>query len=138
MTYSAGMRVWRGGRKAVANSANSPCGGQRGQVVLDDHPPSPHNRNADTGSLLRWNCKSWQGAGPARPNQRQTATDVHDADVDIRRGQIVTVTPMRTFPVIRDLVTPTISFNCKSARDPSSRRRLQPSEYRRRVDVARS
>ena len=56
-------------------------------------------------------------------------------------GQEITVTPLRTFPVIKDLVTD-VSFNYQNAREipafkgPDS---LKPGEYRmQQVDVERS
>ena len=55
--------------------------------------------------------------------------------------EVVTVTPMRTFPVIRDLVTD-VSFNYEKAREIPSfapPKDLQPGEYRMaQVDVERS
>jgi len=56
-------------------------------------------------------------------------------------NEVVTVTPMRTFPVIRDLVTD-VSFNYEKTREIPSfapPRGLQPGEYRMaQVDVQRS
>jgi len=55
--------------------------------------------------------------------------------------EVVTVTPMRTFPVIRDLVTD-VSFNYTKAREIPSFTpppELKPGEYRmQQVDVERS
>ena len=76
-----------------------------------------------------------------RGDQRPAAAAVHDADVDVHRGRRVTVTPLRAFPVVRDLVTD-VSFNYEKAREipafapPTD---LQPGEYRmQQVDVERS
>jgi len=53
-------------------------------------------------------------------------------------NEVVTVTPMRTFPVIRDLVTD-VSFNYEKTREIPSfapPRGLQPGEYRMaQVDI---
>ena len=49
-------------------------------------------------------------------DQRPTAAHVYDPDVDLRPRQTVTITPLRTFPVIRDLVTD-VSFNYEKARE---------------------
>jgi succinate dehydrogenase / fumarate reductase, iron-sulfur subunit len=57
------------------------------------------------------------------------------------KDEVVTVTPLRTFPVIRDLVTD-VSFNYEKAREIPSftpPKELQPGEYRMaQVDVQRS
>jgi succinate dehydrogenase / fumarate reductase iron-sulfur subunit len=56
-------------------------------------------------------------------------------------NEVITVTPMRTFPVIRDLVTD-VSFNYTKAREVPSFApppKLKPGEYRmQQVDVERS
>lgn len=55
--------------------------------------------------------------------------------------ELVTVTPLRTFPVIRDLVTD-VSFNYKKAQEVpafAAPKNLKPGEYRmEQVDVERS
>ncbi len=72
--------------------------------------------------------------------QRPPPADVHDPNVDFREDETV-VTPMRTFPVIRDLVTD-VSYNYAKAREIPSFTPppgLAPGEYRmQQVDVARS
>jgi len=45
-----------------------------------------------------------------RGDQRQAAPHVHDADVGLCAGETITVTPMKAFPVIKDLVTD-VSWN---------------------------
>ncbi len=51
-----------------------------------------------------------------RRDQRQAAPDVHDAHVALRReGEPITVTPMRAFPIIKDLVTD-VSHNFEMAK----------------------
>ncbi|MGV0801990.1 succinate dehydrogenase/fumarate reductase iron-sulfur subunit, partial [Mycolicibacterium elephantis] len=56
-------------------------------------------------------------------------------------SETITVTPLRTFPVVRDLVTD-VSFNYEKAREIPSftpPKELQPGEYRmQQVDVNRS
>ena len=94
--------------------------GQRRRGRPRHHPPHP----GDAGADLR--C-----AGTARPasaaraggGQRPSPPDVHDAHVDVRPGRDHPVTPMRTFPVIRDLVTD-VSFNYE--RRAWSRRSRRP------------
>lgn len=60
-------------------------GGQRGRGRAGRHPPS--TTDADTGSRSALELQSWQVRILLGRDQRQTATDVHDADVDIRRGR---------------------------------------------------
>ena len=70
-------------------------------------------------------------------DQRHAAARLHDPDVHVRaRTRRVTITPMRTFPVIRDLVTD-VSFNYAKAReipsftpDPA----IKPGEFRMQQD----
>ncbi|TVT51705.1 succinate dehydrogenase/fumarate reductase iron-sulfur subunit [Amycolatopsis rhizosphaerae] len=138
MTYKASFRVWRG----------DAAGGQLhdftvevndGEVVLD----VLHRIQATQASDLavRWNCKAGKcGSCSAEVNGRprllcMTRMSTFD------ENEVVTVTPMRTFPVIRDLVTD-VSFNYAKAREipafapPPD---LAPGEYRmQQVDVERS
>ncbi|CFV07517.1 succinate dehydrogenase/fumarate reductase iron-sulfur subunit [Mycobacterium tuberculosis] len=138
MTYSASMRVWRG---------DESCGELReftvevneGEVVLDVILRLQQTQTPDLA--VRWNCKAGKcGSCSAEINGKprlmcMTRMSTFDED------EIVTVTPMRTFPVIRDLVTD-VSFNYQKAREIPSfapPKELQPSEYRMaQVDVARS
>lgn len=107
MTYSASMRVWRG---------DESCGELReftvevneGEVVLDVILRLQQTQTPDLA--VRWNCKAGKcGSCSAEINGKprlmcMTRMSTFDED------EIVTVTPMRTFPVIRDLVTD-VSFN---------------------------
>ena len=111
MGYQAHFRVWRG----------DDTGGQledftvevnEGEVVLD----VIHRLQAtQAGDLaVRWNCKAGKcGSCSAEVNGRPTLmcmTRMSTYDKD----ETVTVTPMRTFPVIKDLVTD-VSFNYEKA-----------------------
>ncbi len=90
---------------------------------------------------VRWNCKAGKcGSCSAEINGRprllcMTRMSTFDED------ETITVTPLRTFPVIRDLVTD-VSFNYEKAREIPSftpPKDLQPGEYRMpQVDVKRS
>ncbi len=85
MTYSASMRVWRG---------DESCGELReftvevneGEVVLDVILRLQQTQTPDS-AVVRRELQSWQVRILLGRDQRQTATDVHDADVDIRRGR---------------------------------------------------
>ncbi|MDL9938164.1 succinate dehydrogenase/fumarate reductase iron-sulfur subunit [Gordonia sp. ABSL1-1] len=138
MGYDAKFRVWRGdgdggGLQDYTVLVND------GEVVLD----IIHRIQATQASDLavRWNCKAGKcGSCSAEVNGRprllcMTRMSTYTAD------EVITVTPMRTFPVIRDLVTD-VSFNYAKAREikaftpPPG---LGPGEYRmQQVDVERS
>jgi succinate dehydrogenase / fumarate reductase, iron-sulfur subunit len=90
---------------------------------------------------VRWNCKAGKcGSCSAEVNGRprlmcMTRMSTFDPE------ETVTVTPLRTFPVIRDLVTD-VSYNYVKARETPAfapPEELAPGEYRmRQVDVERS
>ncbi len=136
--YDAKLRVWRG----------DPAGGELqdytvqvndGEVVLD----IVHRLQAtQAGDLaVRWNCKAGKcGSCSAEINGRprllcMTRMSTFD------ENETVTITPLRTFPVMRDLVTD-VSFNYEKARQIPSftpPKDLQPGEYRmHQEDVNRS
>ncbi len=120
--YNAKLRVWRG----------DPSGGDLqdytvevndGEVVLD----IVHRLQAtQAGDLaVRWNCKAGKcGSCSAEINGRprllcMTRMSTFD------ENETVTITPLRTFPVMRDLVTD-VSFNY-ARRRARSRRSPSPS-----------
>ena len=90
---------------------------------------------------VRWNCKAGKcGSCSAEINGRprllcMTRMSTFD------ENETVTVTPLRTFPVMRDLVTD-VSFNYEKARQIPSftpPKDLQPGDYRmQQEDVERS
>ncbi|MBK5305923.1 MAG: succinate dehydrogenase/fumarate reductase iron-sulfur subunit [Frankiaceae bacterium] len=111
MTYQAKLRVWRGdaeggGLRDYTVEVNE------GEVVLD----IIHRLQAtQAGDLaVRWNCKAGKcGSCSAEINGRPRLlclTRMGDFD----ENEVVTITPMRTFPVIRDLVTD-VSYNYEKA-----------------------
>ena len=105
------------------------------QVVLD----AVHRLQAtQAGDLaVRWNCKAGKcGSCSAEINGRprlMCMTRLSDFD----RAETITVTPLRTFPVIRDLVTD-VSFNYEKAkqlpafaptpRDKDGKRRMMQAD----------
>jgi len=129
VSYKANFRVWRGDSDG-GELQDFTVEVNEGEVVLD----ILHRLQATQASDLavRWNCK----AGNGRPRLLcMTRMSIFEPD------EVVTVTPMRTFPVIRDLVTD-VSFNYTKAREIPSftpPEDLQPGEYRmQQVDVERS
>lgn len=138
MTYNAQLRVWRGdvdggGLQDFEVEVNE------GEVVLDVIHRLQATQTPDLA--VRWNCKAGKcGSCSAEINgfprlMCMTRMSMFEPD------QTVTVTPVRTFPVVRDLVTD-VSFNYEKARElPSFKppEGLQPGEYRmQQQDVERS
>ena len=138
MTYQAKLRVWRGDAEGGGlRDYTVDC--HEGEVVLD----IIHRLQAtQAGDLaVRWNCKAGKcGSCSAEINGKprlMCLTRMGDFD----ENEVVTVTPMRTFPVIRDLVTD-VSYNYEKAasipgftpvpRDADGNHRME------QVDVERS
>ena len=89
---------------------------------------------------MRWNCKAGKcGSCSAEINGRprlMCMTRMSTFD----QAETITITPLRTFPVIRDLVTD-VSFNYEKAREIPSfapPKDLQPGEYRMAQDGRRA
>jgi succinate dehydrogenase / fumarate reductase iron-sulfur subunit len=138
MAYDAHLRVWRGDAEAgQLRDFRVPV--NEGEVVLD----IIHRLQATQVSDLavRWNCKAGKcGSCSAEINGMPRLMCMTRMST-FAEDETVTVTPMRTFPVIRDLVTD-VSFNYAKAREVPSFQppaQLKPGEYRmQQVDVERS
>ena len=138
MTYDAHLRVWRGDAEG-GELTDFTVEVNEGEVVLD----IIHRLQAtQAGDLaVRWNCKAGKcGSCSAEINGRprlMCLTRMGDFDED----EVVTVTPMRTFPVIRDLVTD-VSYNYEKAASVPGfvpREREADGTHRmQQVDVERS
>jgi succinate dehydrogenase / fumarate reductase iron-sulfur subunit len=137
-SYTAHFKVWRG---------DADGGGLRdydvevndGEVVLDIIHRLQATQTPDLA--VRWNCKAGKcGSCSAEVNGRPRLMCMTRMSV-LSRDEPVTVTPMRTFPVVRDLVTD-VSFNYAKAREVPSfvpPRDVAPGEYRMaQIDVERS
>ena len=138
MGYKAALRVWRGDAGA-GELADYQVEVNEGEVVLD----VLHRLQATQASdlAIRWNCKAGKcGSCSMEINGRPRLACMTRMSV-FTPEETLTITPMRTFPVIRDLVTD-VSFNYAKAReipsftpDPS----VKPGEFRmQQVDVNRS
>ena len=138
MSYQAVLRVWRGDAGAGA-LADYQVEVNEGEVVLD----VLHRLQAtQAGDLaIRWNCKAGKcGSCSMEINGRPRLACMTRMSV-FTPEETLTITPLRTFPVIRDLVTD-VSFNYAKAREipsftpPPS---VKPGEFRmQQVDVNRS
>ena len=113
MTYQANLRVWRGDDNGGALQDFS-VEANEGEVVLDIIHRLQQTQAGDLA--VRWNCKAGKcGSCSAEINGRprllcMTRMSTFDP------AETITVTPLRAFPVIRDLVTD-VSFNYEKARE---------------------
>src|SRR5260370_18119124 len=113
MAYQAQLQIWRGdaGRGELTDykvEVND------GEVVLD----VLHRLQAtQAGDLaIRWNCKAGKcGSCSMEINGRPRLAGMTRMST-FGEKEILTITPLRTFPVIRDLVTD-VSFNYEKARE---------------------
>jgi succinate dehydrogenase / fumarate reductase iron-sulfur subunit len=106
------MRIWRGDAHG-GDFQDFDVAAEEGEVVLD----VLHRVQATQANDLavRWNCKAGKcGSCSAEINGRPRLTCMTRMDLFPPEAPI-TVTPMRTFPVIRDLVTD-VSFNYEQAK----------------------
>jgi succinate dehydrogenase / fumarate reductase iron-sulfur subunit len=137
MAYTLKMRLWRGDQSG-GDLQDYDVEVETGEVVLD----AIHRVQAtQAGDLaVRWNCKAGKcGSCSAEVNGRprlMCMTRLSDYD----QSETVTVTPMRAFPVIRDLVTD-VSYNYEKAkelpyaelppRDADGKRRMMQEDVER-------
>jgi succinate dehydrogenase iron-sulfur subunit len=138
MGYTARLRVWRGSDDQ-GELQDFDVEVNEGEVVLDIIHRLQATQTPDLA--VRWNCKAGKcGSCSAEINGRprlMCMTRMSTFD----KSETVTVTPLRAFPVIRDLVTD-VSFNYQKAREvpsftpPAS---LKAGDYRmQQIDVERS
>src|SRR5919112_1204689 len=124
MSYDATFRVWRGDA-AGGDLQTFTVAVNEGEVVLD----VIHRLQAtQAGDLaVRWNCKAGKcGSCSAEINGRPRLMCMTRMST-FGEGDTVTVTPLRTFPVVRDLVTD-VSYNYEVAsRIPAFTRRTRRS-----------
>ncbi|RDI63028.1 succinate dehydrogenase/fumarate reductase iron-sulfur subunit [Nocardia pseudobrasiliensis] len=138
MAYDARFRVWRGDDNGGALQDYTVAVNE-GEVVLDIIHRLQATQAPDLA--VRWNCKAGKcGSCSAEVNGRPRLLCMTRMST-FTEDEVVTVTPMRTFPVVRDLVTD-VSFNYEKAREIPSftpPADLKPGEYRmKQQDVERS
>ncbi len=138
MAYQAKFRVWRGDSDK-GDLQDYTVEVNEGEVILDIIHRLQATQAPDLA--VRWNCKAGKcGSCSAEVNGRPRLMCMTRMST-FTEEETITVTPMRTFPVIRDLVTD-VSFNYVKAREiPSFQppKDLKPGEYRmQQVDVERS
>src|SRR5215204_4431537 len=112
MGYTLRMRLWRGDQSG-GELQDFDVEVETGEVVLD----AIHRVQAtQAGDLaVRWNCKAGKcGSCSAEVNGRPRLLCMTRLNL-FERDETVTVTPLRAFPGVRDLVTG-VSFNYGMAR----------------------
>jgi succinate dehydrogenase / fumarate reductase iron-sulfur subunit len=137
MAYTLKMRLWRGDRSG-GELKDYDVEVETGEVVLDAIHRVQATQSGDLA--VRWNCKAGKcGSCSAEINGRPRLLCMTRLS-DFELGETITVTPVRAFPVIRDLVTD-VSFNYKKARqlpgvelgprDADGKRRMMQADVER-------
>jgi succinate dehydrogenase / fumarate reductase iron-sulfur subunit len=136
--YQATFRIWRG-EKGDGALKDYTVEVNDGEVILDVLHRIQAEQENDLA--IRWNCKAGKcGSCSAEVNGKPRLMCLTRMNI-FPEGEPITVTPLRTFPVIRDLVTD-VQYNYAKAREvPAFKppKGLEPGEYRmQQEDVARS
>ena len=132
------FRVWRGDDSG-GDLTDYQVEVNDGEVVLD----VIHRLQATEAPDLacRWNCKAGKCGSCSMEINGKPRLSCMTRMSTFDDNETITVTPVRTFPVIRDLVTD-VSFNYVKARETPAFApppRLAPGEYRmQQIDVERS
>jgi len=106
------IRVWRGGSSG-GNWQDYKVASEEGMVILD----VIHRIQATQAPDLacRWNCKAGKcGSCSAEINGKPRLMCMTRMNT-FQPGQTITVSPIKTFPIIRDLVTD-VSYNYEKAK----------------------
>ena len=138
MGYNARFRVWRGD-DADGELEDFTVEVKEGEVILDIIHRLQATQTPDLA--VRWNCKAGKcGSCSAEINGRPRLMCLTRMST-FTEDEVITVTPLRAFPVIKDLVTD-VSFNYQKAREVPAfapPAELAPGDYRmQQVDVERS
>ena len=132
------FRVWRGDA-ASGQLEDFKVEVNEGEVVLDVLHRLQATQTPDLA--VRWNCKAGKCGSCSMEINGKPRLGCMTRMSTFPEDETVTITPLRTFPVIRDLVTD-VSFNYQKAREmpafapPPG---VAPGQYRmQQVDVDRS
>ena len=138
MARTLKLRIWRGddktgGLQDVTVEAN------HGEVVLDIIHRVQATQMGDLA--VRWNCKAGKCGSCSMEINGKPRLACMTQVASYPEDEVITITPLRAFPVIKDLVTD-VSFNYKKAMEipavvmPEG---MKPGEPRmQQVDVERS
>jgi succinate dehydrogenase / fumarate reductase, iron-sulfur subunit len=132
------FRVWRGDSSG-GDIQDFDVEVNEGEVVLDVIHRLQATQTPDLA--CRWNCKAGKCGSCSMEINGKPKLGCMTRMSTFEEDETVTITPLRTFPIIRDLVTD-VSFNYEKAREtpafapPAG---LAPGQYRmQQVDVERS
>jgi succinate dehydrogenase / fumarate reductase iron-sulfur subunit len=132
------FRVWRGDA-AGGEIEDYDVEVNEGEVVLDIIHRLQATQTPDLA--CRWNCKAGKCGSCSMEINGKPKLGCMTRMSTFEENETVTITPLRTFPVIRDLVTD-VSFNYEKARETPAFAPppgVAPGQYRmQQVDVERS
>ena len=132
------FRIWRGDATG-GELKNYQVEVNEGEVVLDVIHRLQATEEPDLA--CRWNCKAGKCGSCSMEINGMPRLSCMTRMSTFEEAETVTVTPLRTFPVIRDLVTD-VSYNYEKAREMPAFAPpvgLKPGEYRmQQMDVERS
>ncbi|HEY0536317.1 MAG TPA: succinate dehydrogenase/fumarate reductase iron-sulfur subunit [Actinoplanes sp.] len=132
------FRVWRGDSSG-GDIQDFDVEVNEGEVVLDIIHRLQATQTPDLA--CRWNCKAGKCGSCSMEINGMPRLGCMTRMSTFEEGETVTITPLRTFPVIRDLVTD-VSFNYQKARETPAfapPQGVAPGQYRmQQVDVERS
>jgi succinate dehydrogenase / fumarate reductase, iron-sulfur subunit len=138
MGRKVNLRIWRGDAKG-GDFKEVQVDANEGEVVLDVIHRVQATQISDLA--VRWNCKAGKCGSCSMEINGKPRLACMTRMNSFEEGETISVTPLRAFPVIRDLVTD-VSFNYKKAMEvpafepPAD---LKPGDYRmEQVDVERS
>ncbi len=138
MSAPRNFKIWRGD-KGGGQLEEFKVEVNEGEVVLDIIHRLQATQAPDLA--VRWNCKAGKCGSCSMEINGMPRLGCMTRMSTFAEGETVTVTPLRTFPVVRDLVAD-VSFNYEKAREipafapPAG---VAPGEYRmQQVDVERS
>jgi succinate dehydrogenase / fumarate reductase iron-sulfur subunit len=132
------FRVWRGDSSG-GEIQDFDVEVNDGEVVLDIIHRLQATQTPDLA--CRWNCKAGKCGSCSMEINGMPKLGCMTRMSTFDENETVTITPLRTFPIIRDLVTD-VSFNYEKARETPAfapPQGLAPGQYRmQQVDVERS
>ena len=132
------FRVWRGDSSG-GEIQDFDVEVNEGEVVLDIIHRLQATQTPDLA--CRWNCKAGKCGSCSMEINGKPRLGCMTRMSTFEEDETVTITPLRTFPIIRDLVTD-VSFNYEKARETPSFAPppgVKPGDYRmQQIDVERS
>ncbi len=130
MASQVTMRVWRGDASG-GDFCTFEVASEEGMVVLDVIHRIQETQAPDLA--VRWNCKAGRcGSCSAEVNGKPRLMCMTRMNT-FAEGEPITVSPMRTFPPIKDLVTD-VSYNYEKAKTiPAFKPRAREADGTRRM-----